>query len=109
MAVKLEGPVRDDLGIARGGIRTPWVEAPSAVLSGEPSGGEGFTFLFGKTLPFDAAVLERLYPGGPAEHVRRFEAATAQAVAAGFLLEADAGEIRALARHGRQPSGWRAE
>jgi hypothetical protein len=102
--------LRDELGIARGGIRTPWVDVPSAVLSGEPAaGGAGFTFLFGRTSPLDPAVLARLYPGGPDEHVRRFEAATAQAVAAGFLLEADAAEICALARHGRQPSGWRTE
>jgi hypothetical protein len=99
--------VRDELGIARGGIRTPWVDAPSSVLSGDAAGGEGFAFLFGKTLPLDPAVLARLYPGGPDEHVRRFDVATAQAVAAGFLLEADAPEIRALARHGTQPSGWR--
>jgi hypothetical protein len=30
------------------------------------------------------------------------------AVDAGYLLAADADEIRALARHGRQPSGWKA-
>jgi hypothetical protein len=101
--------VRDHLGIARGGIRTPWVDAPSAVLSGDPPGGDGFLFLFGRTLPFDADTLERLYPGGAEEHRRRFEAATADAVASGFLLDADADEIRALARHGRQPSGWREE
>jgi hypothetical protein len=100
--------VRDELGIARGGIRTPWVEAPSAVLSGDSPGGEGFLFLFGQTRALDAATLERLYPGGPDEHRRRFEAATDDAVAAGFLLESDADEIRALARHGRQPSGWKA-
>jgi hypothetical protein len=100
--------VRDDLGIARGGIRTPWVDAPSAVLSGEPPGGEGFLFLFGRTIPLDAGTLAGLYPGGPEEHVTRFEAAVGDALRAGFLLEADAEEIRALARHGRQPSGWRA-
>lgn len=99
--------VRDDLGIVRGGIRTPWVEAPSCVLSGDAPGGEGFMFLFGKTVALDEATLARLYPGGPDEHRSRFEAATAKAVREGFLLEADAGEIRALARHGRQPSGWR--
>ena len=98
--------LRDELWIARGGIRTPWVDAPSAVLSGDPGGGGGFTFLFGKTLPLDASALAGLYPGGPDEHLRRFDAATARTVAAGFLLEADAAEIRALARHGRQPSGW---
>jgi hypothetical protein len=103
------GLVRDDLGIARGGIRTPWVEAPSAVLSGEPQGGDGFLFLFGKTVVLDTDTLERLYPGGPEEHRRRFEACAEDAVAAGFLLEADADEIRALAHHGLQPSGWETE
>jgi len=98
---------RDELGIVRGGIRTPWVEAPSAILSGDAPGGEGFVFLFGRTVAFDEATLRRLYPGGPEEHRRRFEAATGESVTAGFLLEADAAEIRALARHGRQPSGWR--
>ncbi len=100
--------VRDDVGIARGGIRTPWVEAPSAVLSGDSPGGDGFMFLFGRTLAFDEATIGRLYPGGAEEHRRRFDEATAAAVDAGYLLAADADEIRALAQHGRQPSGWRA-
>lgn len=100
---------RDDLGLALGGIRTPWVEAPSAVLSGDPPGGEGFLFLFGRTMPLDEAALARLYPGGPEEHRRRFDAATDAAVKAGFLLGVDAPEIRALARYGRQPSGWRTD
>ena len=100
--------VRDEIGIVRGGIRTPWVDAPTAVLSGESPGGEGFLFLFGRTLPLDAEKLARLYPGGPDDYVKRFDAATAAALRAGFLLHADAEEIRALARHGRQPSGWRA-
>jgi len=97
---------RDPLGIARGGIRTPWVDAPTAVLSGDPPGGDGFLFLFGRTIPFDAETLARLYPGGAEEHVKRFEGALAAALRAGFLLDADAAEICALARHGRQPSGW---
>lgn len=98
--------VRDDLGIVRGGIRTPWVEAPSAVLSGDSPGGDGFLFLFGRTIPLEPHALAKLYPGGPEEHVKRFDAATTAALRAGFLLDADADEIRALARHGRQPSGW---
>jgi len=97
---------RDPLGIARGGIRTPWVDAPTAVLSGDPPGGDGFLFLFGRTIPFDAETLAGLYPGGAEEHVKRFEGALAAALRAGFLLDADAAEICALARHGRQPSGW---
>ncbi len=98
---------RDANGIVLGGIRSPWVEAPSAVLSGDAPGGEGFLFLFGKTVPFADETLARLYPGGADEHRARFEAATDAALSAGFLLEADVEEIRALVRHGQQPSGWR--
>ena len=61
-----------------------------------------------RTLPrnADAATLARLYPGGPNEHRERFDAALDEAVAAGFVLEADADEIRGLARVGIQPSGF---
>jgi hypothetical protein len=101
--------LRDDLGIVLGGIRTPWVDAPSAVLSGDAPGGEGFMFLFGKTVVLDQPTLAKLYPGGPDDHRSRFESAAAEAIRAGFLLETDAEEIRALAQYARQPSGWRAE
>jgi hypothetical protein len=87
----------DALGIAKGGIRSPWVDAPTAVLSGFGQSGAEFAFLFGTTRPFDAATLARLYPGGRADFLARFEKATDEALAAGFLLEADAREIRALA------------
>ena len=63
----------------------------------------------GKTVDLDDATLARLYPGGPNEHSKRFEAATQQAVREGFLLEEDADEIDALAQIGRQPSGWKVE
>ena len=93
-----EGPLAlDALGLAGGGIRTPWVDAPTAVLSGFGQSGAEFAFLFGTTRPFDAATLARLYPGGRAEHLARFAKATDEAVARGFLLEADAPEIRAVA------------
>ena len=98
--------MRDDLGIALGGIRTPWVEAPSAVLSGEAPGGAGFAFLFGRTEVMDPTTLALLYPGGRDEHRLRFEAATAEALREGFLLAADAEEINALAGTGLQPSDW---
>jgi hypothetical protein len=87
----------DALGIARGGIRTPWVDVPTGVLSGFGQSGTDFAFLFGTTRPFDAATLARLYPGGRSEFLARFQKATDEALARGFLLEADAPEIRALA------------
>jgi len=91
----------DANGNARGGVRTPWMDAPTAVLSGlGQSGGMEFAFLFGTTRSFDAATLARLYPGGRSDYLARFAKATDAAVAAGFLLEADAPEIRALAAVG---------
>src|SRR6266516_4722864 len=49
-------------GNARGGIRLPQLEAPTATLSGEPGGGPGFCSLLGFTAAFDAARLASLYP-----------------------------------------------
>ena len=93
-----EGPLAlDPLGIAKGGIRSPWVDAPSAVQSGFGQSGAEFAFLFGTTRPFDAATLVRLYPGGRSDFLARFDKATVEAVARGFLLEADVPEIRAVA------------
>jgi len=89
--------VRDGLGIAKGGIRSPWVDAPTAVLSGLGQSGAEFAFLFGTTRTFDAAALVRLYPGGRPEWLTRFDESLADAVARGFVLEADASEIRAVA------------
>jgi hypothetical protein len=99
--------VRDELGIVKGGIRSPWVDAPTAVLSGLGQTGGEFMVLFGTTRELSNSELEHLYPGGMDDHLARFEAATTAAITAGFLLEADAEEIRALGRLGRQPSGWR--
>ena len=87
----------DGNGNVRGGIRTPWVDAPTAVLSGLGQKGATFAFLFGTTHLFDAAKLAALYPGGRREYLARSDAATDEAVRAGFLLAADAAEIKALA------------
>ena len=86
----------DDNGIAKGGIRTPWVDVPTAVLSGLGQSGGGFGFLFGTTHPFDDGKLAALYPGGRREYLSRFEASAEAAVRAGFLLAADLAEIKAL-------------
>jgi hypothetical protein len=88
--------VTDDLGIARGGIRTPHVDVPTAVLSGLNTGGSAIAFLSGSTTPFDEAQLAALYPSR-ADYLARFDAATDAAVAAGFVLAADADEIKAIA------------
>jgi len=90
--------VTDDSGIARGGIRTGWVDVPVAALSGiAPDGAPGLAILLGTTRVFGAAELARRYPGGRDEYAAEFAAATERAVAGGFLLADDAAEIAALA------------
>ena len=87
----------DAQGNALGGIRSPWVDAPTARYSGLGNSGGPLGFLAGSTEPYDAETLKRLYPGGRAEYLRRFEAALARAVKAGFILPADVADIRTLA------------
>ena len=93
------GYVLDEHGIARGGIRTPWVDVPTAVMAGLGQSGETFAMLFGRTEPFDDATLAKLYPGGEDEYLERFGASLDAAIAAGFLLEQDRIEILAVAAH----------
>jgi hypothetical protein len=80
---------RDELGIAVGGIRTPPVDVPTRVLSGDPSVGEGFCFLFGQTLPLESSVLATLYES-EAAYLAALQASADAAVAAGWLLPEDA-------------------
>lgn len=84
-------------GNALGGIRTPWVDVPTAVLSGLGQTGEVFALLFGRTEPFDDAALSALYPGGKSEYLERFEAALDTAIADGFILGEDRAEILEVA------------
>jgi hypothetical protein len=87
----------DELGLAVGGIRTPWVEVPTAFMSGLGQTGETFAMLFGRTHPFDDDTLSSLYPGGRDEYLKRFEASLDAAIAAGFILNDDRTEILGLA------------
>lgn len=97
--IDLDGgrPVLDGNGLAKGGVRTPWVDVPIARTSGVGSGETPLSHLFGSGVPFDAATVARLYPGGRSEYVDRFTAALDEAVGSGFLLAADRDEILALA------------
>jgi hypothetical protein len=88
--------VRDARGNALGGIRTPQVEVPIATLSGEGQTGTLLCILFGTTTPFDAATLAALYPDH-ASYVSAFNAATDEAVQAGFILPPDAELMKAAA------------
>lgn len=87
----------DDNGNVRGGIRSPWVDVPTAVLSGLAQEGPGFARLFGSTQPFDAEKLKALYPGGKAEYLQHFTKALDSAISAGFILAREREEILAVA------------
>lgn len=89
--------VLDAEGNAKGGIRSPWVDVPTAKHSGLGNSGGALGFLAGSTEVFDAATLQRLYPGGKPQYMQRFNLALARAMRAGFILPADQAGIRALA------------
>jgi hypothetical protein len=89
--------VLDECGNARGGVRTPWVDAPASVLSGMGQGGGVFGFLFGTTKPLAADKLAKLYPRGRADYVVRFTASLDDAIAKGFILAEDRDEVIAVA------------
>ncbi len=66
------------------------------MLSGLGNGGHPIAYLCGCTVPFDSDRLGTLYASGR-EYLERFEAATDDAVEAGFVLPADAEEVKAVA------------
>lgn len=83
----------DANGNVRGGVRTPAVDTPVAVLSGlPPADAPGFCRLFGQTTPFTAAQLAAEYPTHGA-FVREWRRSVAGSVAAGYLLPEDAATL----------------
>ena len=95
--LQLTGPppdiARDAIGNALGGIRTPAVDAPIASLSGLGQTGSSFCFIFGTTVPFDAATLASLYPDHAA-YVRAVRTSLHNAKEHHFLRPRDAKLIK---------------
>ncbi len=54
-------PVLDEFGNVTGGVRSPFVDVPTATWFGS-STGTSFCFIAGHEVPFDSARLKRLYP-----------------------------------------------
>jgi hypothetical protein len=81
---------RDAIGIARGGIRLPQIEAPTAMHTGVDSDGK--LQMFGTSIPLSADVLNELY-ASPLDWRQKRERAARAAVETGALLESDAYEI----------------
>ncbi len=90
-------PILDANGLARGGVRTPWVDVPIARTSGVGSEETTMASIFGSGEPFDTATVRRLYPGGAADYLQRFSASLDSAIDSGFILAADREEILQLA------------
>jgi hypothetical protein len=94
---------RDSFGNAKGGIRLPELEAPTAKVDGQRNdvaqatpGGQNFCFLFGHTVLFDPPVLAALYPTHEA-FVRRFSAAVDALERDGYWLKPEASDARKAA------------
>ncbi|MCE2764825.1 MAG: hypothetical protein LW627_09940, partial [Ilumatobacteraceae bacterium] len=95
----------DANGVALGGIRTPYVDVPMAVLSGIGQDGGGFCGLFGTTTSFTADQLDALYPTAD-DFIAKWNEATDAAVASGAILEIDADAIKAAgAEYGAMRAG----
>lgn len=82
----------DEFGNALGGVRTSYVDAPVATLSGLGQDGVGFCRIFGTTFLFDDARMTELYPTHEA-YVEAITNTTNIAVEAGFILPPDAALI----------------
>jgi hypothetical protein len=89
--------VLDEHGLAMGGLRTPWVDVPTARTSGLGASDSLMALLFGSGELFDAGTLARLYPGGSADYLTKFTTSLDATIAAGFLLAGDRQEIIDLA------------
>jgi hypothetical protein len=91
-----EDLVRDEDGIAVGGIRLPQVEVPIATNSAVPLGEDIYSVLYGSSVPFAEGKLKERY-GDLGTYRQRWSDAAQAAQAAGVLLARDVGAVRAEA------------
>jgi hypothetical protein len=95
---------KDAHGNTLGGVRSPQVDVPIAVLSGTDNSAANssiismFCFLFGSTVPFSPAQLKAMYRNH-IEFVLRYAFATLKDWAHGYLLLPDAFELVNAAIH----------
>ena len=93
--------VRDQFGNARGGIRSPHVDAPVATLDGLNS-GPNFCRLFGSTTPFTSDQLHALYSSHD-DFVSKWIGSLYADVIDGYILPQDASELAAAAQASTVP------
>jgi hypothetical protein len=85
--------VNDDLGIVRGGVRTPWVDVPSGTFYPNMT-GEGTCRNIGYWIPFSWPRLEAIY-GSYANYSKKFLEAVDRTVKERWILPADGEKIKA--------------
>jgi alpha/beta hydrolase family protein len=85
--------VRDQWGNAVGGVRTPYVDVPTATYH-TTSKGETFCPELGRREPFDWARLNTLY-GTPQNHARKVNESVDRLVRERWLTESDGRRIKA--------------
>ena len=96
--IELDGAlqvVRDRHGNARGGLRMPYIDVPTAAFRGETSIAAGANLMVAKRA-FTPDELRALYPTHAA-YVAQFSAATDRLVAARFISARDATLMKAAA------------
>lgn len=88
-------PVLDRFGNVVGGIRSPFLEAPTSTWFGN-STGPSFCRIAGHEVPLDKAQLRTIYKT-PEEYVRAVITSVARLVAEGFIVKEDGDELVASA------------
>jgi len=84
--------VLDEVRNVTSGLRTSYVEAPAAVLSGLGQEGNAFCFLFGTTALFDAATMSARYVNKEG-YIAAVSRSVADGIEQGTLLAPDGERI----------------
>jgi hypothetical protein len=93
--------VKDELGNATGGIRTAEIAVPLARYgeTGDPSCASPTpSMLEMRRIQLDRAELDRLYPGGASDYLKRYEDHLDELIAQGWILSADRDSLIANAQ-----------
>jgi hypothetical protein len=91
----------DKFGNVTGGVRSPYVDVPTAQWTGT-STGASFCFIAGHEKPFGGAQLKELYPTHGA-YVKAVRNNVAELVNARFIAREDGEKLVAEARRAKVP------
>ena len=94
-------PVLDAFGNVMGGVRSPFVDVPTATWSGA-STGESFCFIAGHEKPFDPGRIKELYRDQNT-YERKVTANVQKLVKERWITRADGNELIAEAKRARVP------